>query len=146
MTPLPANRFGDAPPPTDQPVARWISSGAKMLGMALALIVLYLGIGGCESYCVIWPSIDTRFAPGFSERKFAQVAVGMTAAEVEALVGRPLGTHAYPRRTTHPAYKEAGDEVWTFTSDGAAPWGDWAWLSRELIFREGRVVQKVFWT
>lgn len=107
-------------------------------------VVAYLSIGGGEYYCWIWPSIDTRYASGYSERKFRQVEVGMTETQVVALIGRPLGTHRYWRG--HPAYKFPGDFVWSYTSDGAAFWGDWAWLSREIIFHEGRVVQKVFWT
>lgn len=115
------------------------------LSMVLGLLaVAYLACGGGESYCVLWPSIDTRYAPGFSERKFAKVEVDMTRAQVVQLIGRPLVTHRWWRN--HPAYKEYGDEVWSYTGDGAAPWGDWAWLSREVIFRDGKVVQKVFWT
>jgi outer membrane protein assembly factor BamE (lipoprotein component of BamABCDE complex) len=68
----------------------------------------------------------------------------MTNDQVVALLGRPLYTHEFWR--SHPAYEAWGDEVWSYTSDGAAPWGDWAWLSREVIFRDGRVVQRVNWT
>jgi hypothetical protein len=110
-----------------------------------ALCMLYLSFGGIESYCYLIPTIDTRYASGCSELRFRLIDVGMTREEVVQRIGQPLGKGRY-HREWHPAYKERGDEIWHYTTDGAAAWGDWAWLSRELIFREGRVVQKVYWT
>lgn len=52
-------------------------------------VVAYLGVSGGESYCWIWPSIDTRYASGYSERKFRQVEVGMTETQVVALMACP---------------------------------------------------------
>jgi hypothetical protein len=97
-----------------------------------------------EAYCFFWPGIDTRYASDYSERSFGRVEVGMTKDQVVELLGAPVRAHGFWR--SHPAYKESGDEVWSYTGDGAAPWGDWAWLSREVIFRGNRVVQRVKWT
>lgn len=124
--------------------ARLVAATHTVLAGLLISAVAYLALGGMESYCVIWPSIDTRYAPDFSERRFARVEVGMTREQVVGLIGQPLGTGRY--YSGHPAYKTAGDEVWTYTGDGAAWWGDWAWLSRQVIFRDGRVAQTVYWT
>jgi hypothetical protein len=119
--------------------ARWL------LAIPALIAVLYLCVAGMlEGYCFVWPSIDTVYAPDFTERKFKQIEVGMREEEVVALIGLPFRTDRYSRG--HPAYKVTGDNVWSYTHDGAAPFGDWAWLSREVIFRNGSVVQKVYWT
>jgi hypothetical protein len=130
-------------PITREPGSRMLRAITIVTGL-LTLAVAYLGLGGCESYCVLWPSIDTVYAPGFTNAAFERVKVGMSKEEVRNLIGRPLDTHPYSSR--HPAYHERGDEVWNYTRDGACTWSDWAWLSREVIFRNGRVVQKVYWT
>jgi outer membrane protein assembly factor BamE (lipoprotein component of BamABCDE complex) len=102
-----------------------------LLGVILAVFAClsaYLFVG-LESYCVIYPSIDTRYAPGFSEPKFAQVKIGMTREEVLKLLGPPLGATSSNR--------------WSYTQDGKCRWADWAWLGREVIFRDDHVVEKV---
>jgi hypothetical protein len=123
---------------------RWIGLVGKPLLAAVTVCAIFLipaGMG--EGYCFVWPSIDTVYAAHCTERKFGQIKVGMTKADVVARIGQPINIHRRGRR--HPAYAE-GDEVWSYTHDGGAPIGDWAWLSRELIFAEGRVVQKVYST
>jgi hypothetical protein len=125
---------------------RWHLIGVvgKPLLAAVTLGAVFLTAAGMgEGYCFVWPSIDTVYAADCTERKFGQIKVGMTKAEVVARIGQPL--HSQRRGKRHPAYAE-GDEVWSYTHDGAAPIGDWAWLSRQLIFAEGRVVQKVYLT
>ena len=112
------------------------------IGGCFLIATFFLGHG--EGYCFLWPGIDTKYAPNYNERSFGRVEVGMTKDQVLALLGPPLDTHGFYR--SHPAYKASGDEVWSYTSDGAAPWGDWAWLSREVIFRGDSVVQRVNWT
>src|SRR4051794_21353375 len=41
---------------------------------------------------VLWAStfLVTQYAPGFSESRFAGIRVGMTPAQVESILGRPL--------------------------------------------------------
>jgi hypothetical protein len=87
-----------------------------------------------ESYCFFYPSIDTQFAPGFSEETFSQVATGMTMQAVQQKLGVPLATHRYV---------EGGEpgEIWSYTLDGKCKWGDWAWLRRQIAFQKGQVVE-----
>ena len=86
-----------------------------------------------EAYCFFYPSIDTQYAPGFSEPGFSQVSTGMTAQTVQQKLGAPLHT-----------YKASdGTEWWSYTSDGKCKWGDWAWLGRQIIFRDGMVIEVV---
>ena len=87
---------------------------------------------GFESYCYIYPSIDTRYAHGFSEQKFAQVRTGMSMEDVVSLLGEPY--HNSPGRN----YVR-----WSYTQDGKCSWADWAWLGREVIFQDGRVVERI---
>jgi len=86
--------------------------------------------GIIEGYCLVWPSIGTRFAPGFSEENFDRVTRGMTPTEVNALLGVPLDTRG--RRN---------QETWSYSSDSSARGGDWAWLAREVVFDDRRVVE-----
>lgn len=87
---------------------------------------------GFESYNYVYPSIDTRYAPGFSERKFAQVRAGMSMDEVITLLGEPC--HRGPGRNS---------VRWSYTQDGKCSWADWAWLGREIVFAGGRVVERI---
>ena len=107
----------------------------------LILIPLGLiGVGYCfwcyahtEAYCFFCPSIDTRYAPGFSEERFSQIRSGMTAQAVQEVLGGPLYVQPYVEDR-----KEG--ELWFSTLDGKCKWGDWAWLCRQVDFREGRAV------
>lgn len=111
------------------------SSLHQRLMVATTLLVLpvvgYLAWGG-ESYCILYPGIDTRYAAGFSEKAFATIEVGMTKEEVIRRLGEPFG--GAPAR--------AGSR-WSYTSDGACPWADWAWLGREIVFKDDRVVERI---
>lgn len=103
----------------------------------IALVsVLLAGAGylcvGMESYCVLYPGIDTRYATGFSEEKFARIRPGMTRSEVIHLVGEPLGA---------PGTLLASR--WSYTQDGKCRWADWAWLGREVHFEGDRVKETV---
>ena len=89
-----------------------------------------------ECYCVFWPGIDTRFAPGYSESAFDSLTVGMTAEDVQQKLGTPLFTHT----------NRDGAIQWGYTDDGKCIVGDWkladfAWLGREVTFRDGTVTQ-----
>lgn len=55
--------------------------------VSLALLILILA----PYLYVVWTRCDaTIYAPGFSEAKFHQITKGMTKAEVEYIVGKPL--------------------------------------------------------
>jgi hypothetical protein len=102
--------------------------------------------GMSEGYCVAWPGIGTRFASGFSHLGFARIEAGMTTEQVISLIGKPL-TSGYSRPSpTGASLWRPGDLTWTYSTDGSARGGDWAWLSREIVFRNGIVIQKVKWT
>ena len=102
-----------------------------VIAIVTAVLAAYLAIG-TESYCVIYPSIDTRYAAGFSERKFAEIRVGMTKEEVLRILGAPMhGMHS------------GTSGKWSYTQDGKCFWADWAWLGREIVFVDNRVVEKV---
>ena len=106
---------------------------------ALLLVAVYSG--GFETYCVFWPGIETNYAPGYSERHFKRVEVGMTNEQVIALLGHPLRTEEFS--TSQPSYRNYGEQVWSYTREGSWPLGDWAWLSREVVFSEGHVARLV---
>jgi hypothetical protein len=102
--------------------------------------------GISEGYCVAWPGIGTRFASGFSHLGFARIEAGMTKDQVIRLIGEPLAS-GYSRPAPWAASQwRPGDLTWTYSIDSSARGGDWAWLSREVVFRDGVVVQKVKWT
>ena len=106
--------------------------------------------GVSEGYCIVWPGIGTHFAPGFSHLGFARIRPGMTQERVRALLGEPLGKQVARRilgRSVPGASPlEQGDEAWNYSGDSGRLGGDWAWLSRQVVFRDGVVTQKVKWT
>jgi outer membrane protein assembly factor BamE (lipoprotein component of BamABCDE complex) len=101
-----------------------------MIGSLVLAALLYVTMGG-ESYFFLYPSIDTRFAPGYSEGGFERVKVGMTKAEVLSLLGPPFDPGT------------VGQSSWHYTQDGKCFWADWAWLDRTVVFRDERVVEKI---
>jgi hypothetical protein len=118
----------------------------------LTLLATILGAqavlaGISEGYCIAWPGIGTHFASGFSHLGFARVQPGMTQQQVRTLLGRPL-TRGFNERPAPSGWElwRPGDETWSYSMDSSALGGDWAWLSREIVFRNGVVVQKVKWT
>ena len=107
----------------------------------VAAVIFALGSTGNEGYCWLWPSIDTRYAPDYAERKFQRIESGMTQEQVVGLIGQPLRKQSYLGRD--PVRLARREEEWSYTGDGAAWVGDWAWLSRKVVFNDGRVVQTV---
>jgi hypothetical protein len=92
--------------------------------LAFALLMLYVGV---EGYFPLNPAIDTRFAPGYSEAAWRTIRPGMSKAEVQAALGPPLNN--------------VGDPSWAYSTDGACPWWDFAWLVRTIDFdAQDRVV------
>ncbi len=109
-------------------------------GLQVMLCVMTLPLGFMllwaypysESYCFFYPSIDTYYAPRYTDAAFDQVTTGMTSHAVQNLLGSPLHSHTN---------KDASVR-WCYTSDGKAIYGDWAWFGREIIF-QGDSVAKV---
>ena len=135
---------------------------------ALALGVTFLvavdfGLldGGGERICHIWPTIDTRYAKGYSESAFRSIRLGMTREQVDRIMCAPLYINVLTTvdespngsatvwldlgRSGEPAIPPflhevpTGCVVYNYTCDGAAPWGDFAWYVREVVFQDGRV-------
>jgi hypothetical protein len=124
-----------------------ISPLLKIACLAVALIGGQVLLSGAtEGYCLIWPGIGTKFAPGFSHTGFARIKPGMTAQEVVSLIGEPMGLA--PGRGSPPGWTlyRYGDVTWSYSTDSSALGGDWAWLAREVVFRDGRVAHTVRWT
>jgi hypothetical protein len=119
---------------------------ALTAGIVVLVLVGQMVISGMmEGYCHVWPSIGTRFSSGYSERAFDKIVPGMTEAEVSHLLGPPLHSHEGSPAPYAPATWQHGDRTWSYSQDSSARGGDWAWLSRQVVFREGRVVQAVRW-
>lgn len=98
------------------------------LGLIGGLLLLFLAFIGIESYFPLYPAIDTRFAPGYTEQAFAALEVGMTKEEVLQRLGPPLNAQA--------------DPAWVYSEDGACGWWDFAWLGRGVQFdAEGRLIE-----
>jgi hypothetical protein len=132
------------------------SRDSFLMAIVSAVVVAVL-VGGqivvsgvTEGYCIVWPSIGTAYAPGYSAAGFAKVEPGMTREKVVSLLGEPLGKRrgswwAGPSESGNAGSKR-NDEVWHYSHDSSALGGDWAWLSREVIFRDGVVLRTVSWT
>ena len=103
-----------------------------VLALSLAgLFALLDLVGGGERRSLLWPGIDTHYAPGYSEQAFSTIKPGMTRAQVDALMTRPLAITQVSPDTVRYHY----------TSDGKCPWGDFAWKGREVLFKNGVVVE-----
>jgi hypothetical protein len=81
-----------------------------------------------ESVFIFNPLIDTYLPEGFTQANFNKIQPGMTKAEVlELIPGEPQGKT---------------ETKWTYGSDGAAPWGDFAWIRFSIEFdRLGKVIK-----
>ena len=103
-------------------------------GISLAAFVLFFAIvmlsGFSEGYCFFYPSIDTVYASGYSERDFKKITNGMSRSAVDTLMCTPLGVGTNRDGTVDYAY----------TNDGKCKWGDFAWLGRSLTFSNNHVV------
>lgn len=96
----------------------------------VGVVVVLFAFVPCENYNYICPSIDTKYASRFSESAFSLVATGMQSSAVTQMLGLPL----------HVVQHRDGTETWRYTSDGKCSWGDFAWLARDITFRDGGVI------
>jgi hypothetical protein len=98
-----------------------------------AILVLSLIPFDGETYCWVYPSIDTRYAAGFDEGRFRRLRVGDSEESVLKRLGEPL------RR-----FRSSNAELWYYSFDGKltsqyGEWADYAWLLRTVEIRKGRV-------
>lgn len=61
-----------------------------ILLMSYSSFVLLWIYGHSESYCVFYPSINTSYAPSYTEKKFDLIKKGMRKEDVLKLIGAPL--------------------------------------------------------
>ncbi|MFZ4398190.1 MAG: hypothetical protein ACOYOU_21455 [Kiritimatiellia bacterium] len=107
-------------------------------GILVMLFVLLLVSGYPEGYCCFWPKIDTRYASGYSETEFDTLTVGMTWDEANKIMCPALGFWTNRNGMIQVFY----------TSDGNAPFGDFAWFGRGLEISNGvitRVVKTMYY-
>lgn len=110
---------------------------------ALAILfTLTLLSGNFEGYCYFYPSIDTQYAEGYSERDFSRLTVGMTWAEVDQIMCPPFNTWTNEAGLVQVLTNKTGLVRAFWTGDGKAPFGDFAWFGRGIEMSNG-VVTKV---
>jgi outer membrane protein assembly factor BamE (lipoprotein component of BamABCDE complex) len=79
---------------------------------------------------------STVYAKGYSEHRFRTIKVGMTASQVEAIMGTPL------RKGLHPAFGLPDPWFYTYHEDMTANY-----KRRWVVFNNGKVVNVIndFW-
>ena len=110
-----------------------IISAATTVGILAILFALLMLSGLSEGYCFFYPSIDTKYADGFSEKDFSRLTVGMTPPEVDQIMCAPLYNWT----------NNNGLVQIFWTGDGNAPFGDFAWFGRGVEVSNGVVVRVV---
>lgn len=106
----------------------------RMMKYLVTLVSIFLVTFGLllllrpEGYFYLYPAIDTRYAPQYSEAQFQTIQVGMTKEEVLARLG--------------PSLNKMEDQGWMYSEDNAFRYWDFAWLVRAVNFdSEGRVIE-----
>jgi hypothetical protein len=118
----------------------WSSQARLIRKFLYALGAFCLLLASCapESKFLPYPYTDTCFAPGFDRASFDRLHLGMSIADVEALTGAPRFRHSAPtwgyQLEGHP------DLVWVYSTDNCSWFGDHAWRSYRVGFRNGAVV------
>ena len=100
------------------------------IGSAMLFVVFFVLSGCGEGYCYFYPSIDTRYATGYSEKAFQSITPGMTRPQVDAMMCAPLGVWTNLDATVD----------YDYTRDGKSWIGDFAWFGREVRFSNDVVV------
>jgi len=100
----------------------------------------FLGLVPPEGKFLLYPDIDTEFAPGYTDESYVSIKIGMTESNVVKFLGTPMSTQ---ERSSWPFPGDA-DIIWWYSSDGACSWGDFAWRAPIVGFKNGVVVSK--WT
>ena len=108
-------------PPSELPdAARKVIDPLTLAGVILAIVHWFHA------------NFATVYAPSYREDRFAQVRIGMTRQEVNALLGTPL------RNTPLPGESWRLDECWVYSRPpGPGYWGDNYWR-RWIFFGPGK--------
>lgn len=96
------------------------------------IMVIFFLYAQTESYCFFCPSIDTHYAKNYTEKKFDELELRASLRSVEEILGKPVKSEK----------KENGDIIYYYSKDGKCWWGDFAWLSRKIIIRDGELIEK----
>jgi hypothetical protein len=149
-------------------VGRWITYGMRLVTLLVVAIGLYVAIifFAVEQVFPFYPEIDTQFSANFSKSKFEAVSAGMSAKEVEALLGEPFtrteggwggcwdGSRArlsewldtsegsFEIPLPPESLEKESLEVWSYSKDGACSWFDFAWLEYRIEMQNGIVTKK----
>jgi len=107
-----------------------ISIISIVIAIPILLFLLLMLSGYGEGYCYFYPSIDTRYATGYSEKAFQTITSGMTRTQVDMIMCAPLGVG-----TNRDATVDYG-----YTCDGKSWIGDFAWFGRSVQFSNNVVV------
>jgi hypothetical protein len=111
--------------------------------LTLSAGILFIFIGGyTESVFVLHPLIDTRLPQGFTQARFDRVQPGMTQAEVLRLIPPPDGSSP-DFCASDGTFCSAEGDTWSYGSDGACVFWDFAWFQLTVQFdQNGRVIKK----
>lgn len=103
---------------------------AFFIGLIIfALLSLLNWYAHSETYFLVYPSIDTVYAPSFNDRNFEAITVGASKEHVLSELGNPLEV------------KQLGYECWMYSRDrNLVDIFDFAWISVGVCFRDDRVV------
>jgi hypothetical protein len=125
-----------------------IISAATTVSILAILLGLLMLSGLSEGYCYFYPSIDTHYAEGYSEKDFSRLSVGMTWEEVNQIMCPPFNTWTNATGLVPVLTNETGLVRVYWTGDGKAPFGDFAWLGRGIELSNGvvtRVVKQIYY-
>lgn len=111
----------------------------RRLLISLGAVGLLMASCAPESKFLPYPYIDTCFVPGFDRASFERLHLGMSTADVEALTGPPRFRHS-PPRTWGYLLEGHPDLEWGYSTDNCSWFGDHAWRSYRVGFRNGAVV------
>ena len=122
-------------------VMPWAPHERLMRRLLVFLGAFGLLLASCapESKFLPYPYTDTCFAPGFDRTSFDRLRLGMSTAEVEALTGAPRFRHS-PAWTWGYPLEGHPDLEWVYSTDNCSWFGDHAWRSYRVGFRDGAVV------
>ena len=123
-----------ADPPLEDETERFLRKtyfSIRTLAVISVIAFLLWGMAHAELYCPFYPSIDTVYAPSYTEEGFNRITAGMTEREVVAILGEPLENQKENSETLRSFY----------TLDGKCWWGDFAWLGQAVFFSNGKVIR-----
>jgi hypothetical protein len=120
-----------ARPPVSRGLAILAASWVFISLVSLGFTVLVFA--NAELYFPLYPAIDTVFSDRYSEERFDAIHAGMTSQEVAEALGPPFSL-ARLRPLVNARVPDGSVFVLGFSHDGAFPWGDFAWLGRNVYF------------